>query len=73
MSSIFAPKVKGPDQGLLDAQKRQFAAQEKRQAEQDKQQASRERAVFARQQRGGPVTLFSKTGERGVRPATLGG
>lgn len=67
MGALFStPKSKGPDPATVAAQRR--AEQKSREAEsrQQQEEGSRRRLINARAGRGGPITLFSATGEQGV-------
>jgi hypothetical protein len=70
MAAIFSPpKPKGPDPGLIEAQKRQIEEERKRAAELDMQKQSRLRAMLGRSMGrvsllGGPETGVPNTAGR---------
>ena len=65
-------KAQGPSKAALDAQARQTKLITERETREKKELEGRERVAAARSGRGQGITLFKKTGERGVKE-TLGG
>ena len=72
ISGIFGGAPKGPDPSVLAAQGRQEARLLAKEKDEEEKLAARQRVSAARGGRGGGLTLFKGTGEKGVKE-TLGG
>lgn len=66
-----AAQAQGPDAATLEAQRRQERRMQEEEARTARETGARQRVINATTQRGGPVTLFRRTG--GAKTATLGG